>query len=299
MAAETLFNIFKQVCSNLEKFLPSCDKDLLSKKETLEKEVRSVMSLYFTTSGILESGVTIVVNNKTTKVHSACQDILDMINHKTRFLVLFAAGKSIYRFYLVILIILFIIVLCVVVGLYFSGTKIFNVDACSIKGKATYVSLLTCLWLAFKQGHYYFVQLPLELDAICNDHQVLKKCKEAVVESLELKMETSPQLKLQWILHAWRAITDEMYVKAFLSATKSFFKGKSMAYVKKSKGVEEYTGDKYSSMYTIAEDLADDIKKRRDEGQSLEKIISAYKIANPIKEIQVVLPMDFFTQLLN
>ena len=156
------------------------------------------------------------------------------------------------------------------------------------------------IWIATFQSIYSSELVRDETD-FCKNWQALKIRKEAIIQSLEQKIETARSDdcdQLQRILHAWRAITDEKYVKAFLTATESFFKGMSVEDVKKSN--KDYTGDKYSSMYTVAGDLAKYLEGQLSKTQSNERIISACKSADPTdprENIRVVLPVEFVEKL--
>ena len=130
----------------------------------------------------------------------------------------------------------------------------------------------------------------------CGYSQTLQKCKEKVIQLLEQKKETgSDDRQLQRFIHAWRAISDEKYLKAFLSVTESFFKG--MSTVQQSKEVQGYTGGKYSSMYTDAKELADYLTDQLNDSRGIKTIVSKCASAKPRKRIRVELPEVFVKKL--
>ena len=281
-------------------------EEILLLKKKVEEEANTVLSLYSDTKRRILPNTSVIIGGQSVDVITECENVIKSLSSVsvTERVLNWIQQNNV----------------CVVSAIWFIASKF-----CTWLGLAdennsfwfniivAFVAILvyTCIFLFL----LLCVLKPKVEKAIREKQEVLKKYKEAVIELLQQKMELVEQemtvnpapndllqsneilerkkLEVERLLNAWRA-TDGNYLNAFLSATKYFFEGMSMEDVNAD---ERYTGDNYSSMYTIAKALADYLKRQLHNNQNTKTIVSNCKSADPIEGIRVEMPEEFVQEL--
>ena len=124
------------------------------------------------------------------------------------------------------------------------------------------------------------IELDWLLDEIDKKEAELKECGEAVIKQLERVEGT------QNIVHAWKITCDKQYLDDFLQKTKHTFE---TTIVKQ--------GTPEANEFKLHDEVAKGIHEQLCRGEKIEKIVSAYENADPIKGVRVKLTKKFVGEL--